>query len=263
MRGLVVWSRSPWCVWLSAGQCIYNNCSMTSSLALPLDLVLRRRGWLVDEVVQGRNLLRHWATLTLLMTISAATYGAVLGMWHGGILPVYVSVKLPLVLILTSALTMVFNWLVAVLLGFPLRFGQVAVLTFMALSVGSVLLASLAPIAWFMTISAPEPSATARTTHNLLYLMHTGFVGACSLAGNVSLWAALRRIGPSPRTARNVYVSWVLTYALVGGEVAWALRPFVGSIYYPVVFLREDALDGNVYEFIIVGILPYLMAQTP
>ena len=49
-------------------------------------------------------------------------------------------------------------------------------------------------------------------------------------------------------------------FALVGGEVAWALRPFVGSVYKPVVFLRADALDGNVYEFIFTEILPHLLS---
>lgn len=235
---------------------------LASACPLPLRSLLRHRAELLDEVVRGRRLFRHWVGLTLLMTVAAATYGAVLGGWHGGILSLYVAIKLPLVLILTSGFTMVFNWLVAILLGFPLKFGQVAVLTFLALSVGSVLLASLAPIAWFFTFSSPDPSIAARTTHNLLYLMHTGFVGACGLAGTRSLWVAMRGIGPSTRTAGRVYVLWALTYALVGGEVAWALRPFVGSIYYPVAFLREDALDGNVYEFIIVDILPYLVFGT-
>jgi hypothetical protein len=45
--------------------------------------------------------------------------------------------------------------------------------------------------------------------------------------------------------------------------VAWALRPFVGSVYYPIVFLRHDALQGNVYEFIITGIFPFLLLGRP
>jgi hypothetical protein len=236
---------------------------MGATLALPLTLVLHRRAQLLDDVLAGRHLLSHWVGLTLLMTLSAALYGAVLGSWHGTTLALYVAVKLPLVLIATSALTMVFNWLVAVLLGLPLGFLQVGVLTFMALSVGSVLLASLAPIAWFFTVTAPEPSTAARTAHNVLYLMHTAFVAGCGLTGNATLWASLRQIGPSPATARNVYVLWVVANALVGGEVAWALRPFVGSVYYPIVFLREDALHGNVYEFIITGIFPYLLLGRP
>ena len=61
---------------------------------------------------------------------------------------------------------------------------------------------------------------------------------------------------------RRVFALWVLAYALVGGEVAWALRPFVGSVYYRVEFLRPDALDGNVYEFIVTDILPHLAGRT-
>jgi len=47
----------------------------------------------------------------------------------------------------------------------------------------------------------------------------------------------------------------------VGGEVAWSLRPFVGSVYEPTTFLRRDALDGNVYEFVITDIVPYLLQR--
>ena len=213
---------------------------------------------LLAEVLAGRNLLRHWARLCLGMAVCAALYGAVLGLWHGPRLAAYDAAKLPLVLLLTSALTVGFAWIAARVLGLPLRFGQVAVLTFLALAVGSLLLASLAPIAWFFTVSAPAPTAGARTAHNLLYLLHTALVGGCGLAGTVALWRAMSRIDAPPRTLRAVYAVWVAAFALVGGEVAWALRPFVGSVYMPVVFLRPDALDGNVYEFIVTDILPHL-----
>jgi hypothetical protein len=122
-----------------------------------------------------------------------------------------------------------------------------------------VILASLTPVAWLFTLAAPEPSGTARTAHNLLYLLHTVFVGAAGVVGSRVLWSALALVGPSVRVVAAVYTLWVLAFAFVGGEVAWTLRPFVGSVYYPVVFLREDALQGNVYEFIASQILPYLV----
>ena len=60
------------------------------------------------------------------------------------------------------------------------------------------------------------------------------------------------------RLAGRIRASWIAIYAFVGGEVAWMLRPFVGSVHLPVVFLRDDALQGNVYEFILTDILPHL-----
>ncbi len=232
-----------------------------ANLLAPLELLLHRRDRLMDDLAAGRNLGRLWLELVLVLVPSAGLYGIVLGGWHGGALILFVALKLPLVLLLTSALTMLFNSFVGSLLGLSLRFGQVAVLTFFALAVASLLLASLSPIAWFFTLSLPAPSLAARGTHNLLYLLHTFFVGACGLAGSAVLWRGLRRIRGTAPNLRRAYFAWVLAFALVGGEVAWAFRPFVGSIYHPIELLRADALKGNVYEFVLTDILPYLLRK--
>lgn len=221
------------------------------------------RRWLdtlLDDVLAERGLARHWWRLCLVMTLGSALYGAVLGHWHGPRLAAYVAVKLPLVVLITAGLTLLLSFILGHLLGLPLRFAQVAVLIFLGLASASVLLAALAPVAWLFTISAPPPTAAARTAHNLLYLLHTGFVGGCGLAGSLALGKALRATGRSAAVVRRVHWSWILVYAFVGGEVAWALRPFVGSVYHPVVFLREDALRGNVYEFVFTDILPHLLS---
>jgi len=227
--------------------------------------LLHRGDELLSYILSDRPLGRTLAELTLLMAVSAAGYGAVLGMWHGPRLALYDAVKLPLVLVLTSSFTMMFSWMAAQALSLPLRFAQVAVLTFLALATASVVLLSLAPIAWFLTLCAPAPSAATRTTHNALYLMHTTFVAACGLAGTRALWHGMNRLGRSRSTVRRVYLAWVLGYALVGGEVAWTLRPFVGSVspQFPIVFLRADALTGNVYEFIGRDIVPYFWSRRP
>jgi hypothetical protein len=204
----------------------------------------------------------HWRLglrLSAVMVAASALYGAVLGSWHGGRLALFVSLNLPLVLLATSALTVVFAWMVARLFGVPLSPGRTAVLGFRALTVASLLMASLAPVAALFTYAAPPPSQAARTAHNLLYLMHTAIVGACGLAGAWALGRSLRRVAPSGRAARSAHAAWLLAYALVGGEVAWVLRPFVGSVYEPVAFLRQDALEGNVYEFIVTDIVPHLV----
>ena len=223
--------------------------------------MLRGAEELLDEVLGGRRLLHHWLRLCLGMAACSALYGAVLGGWHGPRLAVYSAIKLPLVLLLTSALTVAFSWIAAALLGLRLRFGQVAVLSFLALAAGSLLLASLAPVAWIFTVCSPPPSDHARTAHNVLYLLHTGCVGGCGIAGTATLWKAMARMDAPRRALRAVYAIWVAAFALVGGEVAWALRPFVGSIYMPVHFLRPDALAGNVYEFIITDIVPHLLSR--
>ncbi|MFL6236200.1 MAG: hypothetical protein ACJ76N_23915 [Thermoanaerobaculia bacterium] len=77
------------------------------------------------------------------------------------------------------------------------------------------MLASLAPVALFFNLSAPEPGPSARTAHNLLYLLHTALVGGCGLGGTVALWKAMRRLDALLKTLRAVYAVWVAAFALV------------------------------------------------
>ncbi|MCP4657960.1 MAG: hypothetical protein GY856_21335 [bacterium] len=228
--------------------------------AIPALIIPRQRAAWLDELLRGVDLMPKLVALVAVMAAGASIYGAVIGMWRGGQQVIWAAIKLPLVLITTSALTMVFNWMAAVLWGLRVRFVQVAALTFLALAIAAVVLASLVPVAWLFTVSAPEVSLYERTTHNLLYLLHTLLVAVSGLVGTVTLWRALEYCSRDRRQVRRIYWTWLVTFAVVGGEVAWALRPFVGSIYYPVAFLRDDALDGNVYEFILRDIVPYLLS---
>jgi hypothetical protein len=224
--------------------------------------LLSGRERLLDRVLGDEPFTPIFGQLVIVMIGGAALYGAVLGSWHGARLAAYDALKLPLVLLLTSAFTMLFSWVASRAFGIALRFSHVALLTFTGLATAAVLLASLAPIAWLFTWCAPVPDAAARTTHNELYLFHTLFVAACGTAGTHTLWRAMLRLPHPRRVIAAAYVMWVLAYALVGGEMAWALRPFVGSVSpeHPLVFLREDALNGNVYEFIGTDIAPYLLS---
>jgi hypothetical protein len=188
-----------------------------------------------------------------------AMYGAVLGSWHGPRLAAYVAIKVPLLMLSTAVVTALFNWVVAALLGLRLQARQTFALTLVPLAVSSIVAASLAPVAWFFTQSLPGPSPVQQTLHNLLYLVHTLLIASGGVAGTMTLRRALVAVcDGDERRARAVRLSWTLAYAFVGGEIAWALRPFVGSVYLPVVFVREDALHGNVYEFLLTDVFPHL-----
>lgn len=214
---------------------------------------------MLAELAAGRSPARRLLQLTALMALGGGVYGAILGSWRDPLQCSYAAVKLPLVLVATSALTLPFNWMSATILGLRLTPSHAAGLTFFALAMASMVLCSLGPVALLFTQSAPAPTPDARTAHNLLYLLHTAFVGASGLLGTLVLREALRGRSSDPRVAGRVHLAWVLSFALVGGEVAWVLRPFVGSVFMPVVFLRPDALQGNVYEFVVTDVAPHLL----
>jgi hypothetical protein len=98
-----------------------------------------------------------------------------------------------------------------------------------------------------------------RLTHNYLLLTHIALIAGAGGAGNASLRRELARSARPGSPVRLVYWSWILSFALVGCQLSWMLRPFVGSPFYPVAFLRPDALQRNFFEFIFTEVLPYVL----
>ena len=222
-----------------------------------MDLDRWRRG--VTDLATGRPQGLAFGVVTIVTC--SAVYGAALGAWNSGRLAAFAAVKLPLVLLVTAGLTLLFNAAAAVAFGARAGVRDVVRVTVSAMAVASLLLASLAPVILLFDLSLPPAGTGSRTTHNLLYLVHTGAVGISGLVGAAVLWRSLRSSTATRGRAVRILCVWLLSLAVVGGEVAWAMRPFVGSIYLEVVFLREDALDGNVYEFIWTDIRPHLLGR--
>jgi hypothetical protein len=147
--------------------------------------------------------------------------------------PPTVALKLPLVLGVTWALTLLLSWLGASLLGLPLRFAQgclPSLFVFGAMAgiewtwrrllvlasgfAGSLglLLVGLLPIAWPFSVSS-RYLVTAVWLHILLWLLALVF-------GWRFLRAALREFG-----ARGAMLPWLLLFCLVSFQVATVLRP--------------------------------------
>jgi hypothetical protein len=208
-----------------------------------------------SQVAAGRNLGRLLAGSAAVVVAGAAAYGFTFGLWRSGQLAVYVAIKLPLLLVTSTSLVMVLNWILAQLMSSGLRFGQVAVLTYRAMAVASVVLLSLAPVSAFMAIASPPPAAGEDQSHNLLLLTHVLFVGCAGVYGNSTILRGMRQCCRPQTPFGRLYLSWLGSNMLVGCQLAWILRPFMGSPNYPVVFLRPDALEGNFYEFVFVTLI--------
>ena len=92
--------------------------------------LLSGRERLLDRVLGDEPITPIFGQLLIVMIAGAALYGAALGSWHGVRLAAYDALKLPLVLLLTSAFTVLFSWVTSRALGISLQFSHVALLTF-------------------------------------------------------------------------------------------------------------------------------------
>lgn len=215
-----------------------------AALIATADDILRRAPWVSGQVDSRRALLR----LIGCMIAFGLLYGAVMGSFRGLSAQsqwmrqiAYSAIKVPVLLTATFALSLPSFFVVNSLLGLRRDFAM-AVRSLVAAQAGlAIVLAALAPLTlvWYASFS--------KYSHALL------FNGAMFAVASVSAqW--LVRSYYRPLIARNrrhrwVLWAWLVVYMLVGIQMAWLLRPFIGSPLGDVTFLREDPWD-NAYEFV-------------
>jgi hypothetical protein len=92
-----------------------------------------------------------------------------------------------------------------------------------------LLLAAVAPANWFLARTLVPPDATSLHEYPMFLGLNVVFIagaGALALCRQVG---ALGRHHAAPLSRRMVTVAgWLALSLLVGGQVAWTLRPFFG-----------------------------------
>jgi hypothetical protein len=227
----------------------------------PLGL-LRNRDAFWTALREGRLRRRDLAALVAFVVFACAVYGVALAGWRSPRLAAYVAVKLPILFVGTTAVVAVFNWMVAAALGAGLRFRSMLFVVFAAMAIAGWILLALAPVAlFFVTTGAPRTGSDAqlRYAHNGILVTHIAVLALAGLAGNAALCGGLRRVVRPGCPVWALLGAWMAAFAFVGCQAAWILRPFVGSPFYPVAFIRPDCLDRNFYEFVFGEVIPYLM----
>jgi hypothetical protein len=178
------------------------------------------------------------------------------------LLSLFVAIKLPILFLGTTALVALINWLVASVLGSGLSFKSTVFTLFGAMTIGGWMLLALAPIALFFLLTGVPPAGTDRElqlAHNGILMTHILLLSLTGIAGNAALLQGLRRMVRPACPVSLLFLFWLAAFAFVGCQLSWILRPFIGSPFFPVAFLRPDALDRNFYEFVCAEVLPFLL----
>lgn len=225
------------------------------SLPLALGLDRHRDEAFFEQVAAGRVRLAKIGLAAVVVVIGSAAYGFTFGLWRSSLLASYVAVKLPALLVVTTSLVMLLNWIVAQLTASGLGIWQVAALTYRSMATASLVLASLAPVSAFMAFACPPPRPNDDLAHNVLLLVHVAFVACAGVYGNGTALRGLKRLCRPGTPITRLYLAWLASNVMVGCQLAWILRPFLGSPNYPVAFLRPEALEGNFFEFVFVTII--------
>ncbi|MCX7012200.1 MAG: hypothetical protein NTW86_06490, partial [Candidatus Sumerlaeota bacterium] len=115
-------------------------------------------------------------------------------------------------------------------------------LLLLAISANATALASYAPVSLFFTATSFEKD------YHFLVLMHVAvfaLAGALSLAVIAATFRATAAALGRP-LRRMVLWAWAVLYGVVGMQMAWTLRPWIGDRHIAYTFLRP--IEGSFFE---------------
>jgi hypothetical protein len=248
-----------------------------------LDRLLR------GEVTQTASLRRGAidvdpGRLSLVAIVLSMVYGACMGTFalfsarSAGALQVLASmIKVPALFFLTLLVTLPSLYVFNALVGSRLTVGAVVRLLVATLGVIVAVLASLGPIVAFFSVST--------TSYPFILLFNVVIFGVSGTLGMLFLLQTLHRLtlarplstpdvsaqspadplsetsGPLDRLddrllsghVRTIFRIWMIVFALVGAQMGWVLRPFVGNPNLPFTWFRGR--ESNFFQAVFHTVL--------
>jgi hypothetical protein len=204
-----------------------------------IDLLLRDREAMLARIRKGADLAAIMRTMIATIAVTMAIVGAALGSYRGGVQIAYAAIKLPVVLLGTAALSAPALSAIGAALGRRSRLTADLALVMAALAFGSLLLVACTPLIML--------GRSVDLDYHRMILM---VVAMFAVAGGAALRMVWRGVAleaaPGWRTA---VVGLCVVFSLVGGQLSWALRPYLVRPRAPEApFIRdvEDSLFDSV-----------------
>jgi len=202
--------------------------------------------------------LRHWiddpstknirlCIITILLGFGG--YGLTVGLWRAPQMGLFVALKMPALIFFTLACNGLLNGMLGLLLGSGLGFRQSILAQLVSFTIAALVLGSLAPATFFMSLNAPPPDASnAASAHANFLVAHTLLIAMTGIIANLHLAKLLVAVTPNKRIAAATLIAWLSGNAFVGAQLSWIMRPFFGTPTIKVAFLRDNPLNGTFYE---------------
>jgi hypothetical protein len=208
------------------------------------DDVLRRAPWVTQQLDSRRAIVR----LVAFLVVFGLLYGAVMGSFRAlAVQPqwllqiIYSAVKVPLLLTATFVISLPSFYVLNALLGLGRDFAP-AVRALIAAQTGlAIVLSSLAPLTLLWYASSAQ--------YNYALLFNGAMFAVASFAAQWLVRGYYRPLIARNRRHGWLLWSWLFVYTAVAIQMAWLLRPFIGSPGRSVQFLRDNPWD-NAYEYV-------------
>jgi hypothetical protein len=214
-----------------------------------IPILLRGEPDAINKWIQRWNFSQMLLYVSVII-LGTGLYGAAMGLWRDPLQAVYTAVKFPLIILLTALGNALLNGMLAPLLGLNIGFRQSLLAVLMSFTIVGIILGAFSPLMLFLVWNTPPISehAAATSSHSFILLTQVAVISFSGIAANLRLVQLLQRLSGSQLIARRILFAWLAGNLLLGSQLSWVLRPFIGSPNLPIEFLRPDAFHGSFYE---------------
>jgi hypothetical protein len=198
-----------------------------------------------EKLTSEEDTLRKVINQYLLLNICSFLYGLVMGSYNGFQQAISSGVKVPLLSSLALLVCFPAFFIIQHVLGSRLGFWQMFKVILSGFVMVALVMVSFAPIVIFFLITGDN--------YSFLKLLHVAIFGLSGFFGMKTILDALRfsceHKKVYPKIGVTVFRFWILILAFVGMQLAWNLRPFIGSREMSFDLFRQR--QGNFYLAVI------------
>lgn len=193
----------------------------------------------------------------VLLVIFSSIYGIVMGSYSGVLEAISSGVKVPLLFLLALLICFPAFFILQHALGSKLRFWQMLAVILCGFVMIALVMASFAPIVLFFLITGGD--------YSFLQLLHVAIFGLAGSFGMKIILDGLKFCCEKrcvyPKVGVVVFRCWIVILAFVGMQLAWNLRPFIGSRDLPFQVFRRR--EGNLYRFVARAAVDLVTVDAP
>lgn len=196
----------------------------------------------LSEKRNSKQLIIQQLMLILLFTF---LYGIIMGSYNGWQQSLVTGIKIPTLIMLSLLICFPALFVIQTLIGSTMTISQMACIIFSGFFVFSTIALSFGPIVIFFMITSDSYSFL-----KLLHVSIFAFSGIFAVKTIVNgLKYSCERKNLYPKLGMSIFRIWVFILAFVSAQLAWNLRPFVGSRELNFELFREK--EGNFFIAVI------------
>lgn len=181
----------------------------------------------------------------LVILLFSCLYGVVMGSYNSFLQSMVTGIKMPCLIFLSLLICFPALYVIQYMIGSTMSILQMANIILSGFIVFTTITISFAPIVLFFMVTS-DNYAFLKLLH-VAILTFSGIFAVKTIINGLKYACEKKNI--YPRLGMNIFKMWVIIFAFVGSQLAWNLRPFVGSNDLPFELFRQR--ESNFYVAVI------------